>query len=150
MGGGDGINSDFFWICKSNFCFIMENFPALKTLDWIFVLKIANIWMDWLECIGVLTFKLIENVNIKAVIRQHLVDTQSDTTSIVYDHARQGLVRCGSSSGLYLVLVIMQSEVWPHSQWQHVGDQAGDKPTNETVLQERGSEGFRREFQICL
>ena len=35
-----------FWICKSNFCFIMENFPALKTLDWIFVLKIANIWMD--------------------------------------------------------------------------------------------------------
>ena len=101
----------FFWICKSNFCFIMENFPALKTLDWIFVLKIANIWMDWLECIGVLTFKLIENVNIKAVIRQHLVDTESDTTSIVYDHARQGLVRCGSSSGLYLVLVIMQSEV---------------------------------------
>ena len=57
----------------------MENFPALKTLDWIFVLKIANIWMD---C----SASQIGNVNITVVLIGQQWD--SDTTSMFYSHSR--------------------------------------------------------------
>ena len=79
-----------------------------------------------------LTFKLIENVNIKAVIRQHLVDTESDTTSIVYDHARQGLVRFWFL--LWALLgVIMQSEV---SATQSVTTCRGTKPETSQPMRQ--------------